>query len=264
MKTIIKNTQSIPGLKNLYAIPASHIKEIVAEQNRGALITDNLVLKETADMYSFQSALDSETLMVRSVKSNAGTYYNGRFVCFIAGLSQVNHQTLCDMKQHTYILVYQDYMGKLKCFGDKDIGLNFEFIERSSPRHGYEIIFSGDAVNPPININIVTQPDNPDWDFEVDPNYILQLEKYPDAGYVNVFAQQAFADQSGNYNYNSYVVETSISPAMLPIGFTYSFVGWEVVSGTTPEGFNPNANSLFITLLSNCTIKAIWSIHKPS
>ncbi len=236
MKTISKNTTSIPGLLDILAIPISQIISI----------RDNtLTLVQNPQTYYAEGTLDSQTQMVRTVNSNAGTYYNGRFGVFVPGQNPANAPVIEEMTNRYYAVVYTDYNNNSFIFGNKNAGLAFEFVQRDQPRKGIEATFAGDTTTAPVPIfNIVEEGQ------EGQPvtSHILTLETNPN--------NPAFvATGAGSYLQGTPV---QINTFVHVYGKTYKFSSWSVVSGTTPTGFAPGKQSQTIILLSDCTLRANW------
>lgn len=258
MKTILKNIFAIPGLANLTAIPIKDIVAISVVDSEEKPEHRDVLLNENPDVYLFQQALDSTTSMIRTMKSNAGTYYNGRFTCFVSGLSPENHDVFEKMKEHTFVVIYQDYNGQLRCFGDPEIGLIIEVIERSSPRAGYEIIFSGDGIIKPLNVKTVQQIE---WDTEHPQIFNLTLQQDPNKPYLTVYSM---IPPGGDIN--TFSIHAKTVPMLVPPGLSITFSGWDVVSGNIPTGlfvdYNPLSPEQFIEISSSCVLQANWIIEK--
>ncbi len=261
MKIILKNTAAIPGLANLVAVPIQDISKIKTISPLGQIEYINIVLKDNADFYHFQAALDSHSSMIRTVKNNAGVYYNGRFNCFVAGMSASNYDVLDKMKQQTFVVIYQDYNNQLRCFGDPEIGLNIEINEQSSPRVGCRIVFSGDAIYKPLNVKTI---EHADWDIEhPDIPYTLTVSKDPDFSFILAYYKEI-------ENTNTFSIHTSISfVTPPPPGYICSFDKWVVVSGAVPTGlpgvdYDPSIPEQFIQISSNLKLRAEWIITKAT
>lgn len=253
MKTVFKNTLAIPGLVDLSAIPIQNVSSISSIDHFGNIIYYDINIKENPNLYHFQAALDSHTLMVRSVNSDAGTHYNGRFSCFVAGLLPGNHNVFKEMKNQRFVVIYKDYLDNLKCFGDPGIGLSVDFTERASPRSGFEIVFSGDAVLEPLSVRRINIEDEGESEPE-ESMFFVDFEKHPDKSYIFAGAAAYHAQP------NKITITTYADKWLMGKALSAKFVGWEVVSGDTPENFVSSDQTMTIVLLSNCTLKAVWEI----
>ena len=146
MKTIAKNTEIIPGIPYVYAIPTSFITLI----NQGSI---ELSKPAAEIMYAFEKATDSDAMSINSTETDAGIHYNSNVRLFIPGLSIENISLLKELAMFKHVIIWKSYGGDYWRIGNKSHGLDFSYSQTTSPRIGYQITFSGNVLEPPKIVN---------------------------------------------------------------------------------------------------------------
>jgi hypothetical protein len=147
MKTILKKVDLIDGVARILAIP---VKKVLAINGPEIELSDEL--ENIA--YDLESAIDSVSINIQSVESDAGTHYACSARGFVAGVLHENEAILKELSSQRSILIYMTYDRSTWRLGSKDIGMGLTYQKTTSGRIGYNFLFSGDLTEGAQEANI--------------------------------------------------------------------------------------------------------------
>lgn len=167
MRTARSNKNIIPGIYRIWLIPLSDIRTyVINPQSKTVKIT----LYEGKVPTLLDTAIDSISATISTVYNDAGVYYRCNIRGFIPGISDVNQNMMMEFSEEKFVVLMSGYDAVRRSIGTPDIPIDFTFVERYSPRLGYEVIMTADIPNTllktvmqyEIGAPPVIPPENPD------------------------------------------------------------------------------------------------------